>query len=229
MADDGMVKEFFLAILSFAVTALVIIILMTAAGNLLFPSAVHIVETRLETVSTDAAPVIPERKPAPSVPAPSPEPKSDAPPAGAGPSDAPEPVAGVPVAETGPAEAPDAEVPGADTPQAPSEPPEADPSVPPSESSGRPTEAPAPLSPAAVEQMTDDLDQGEILPLGDGRVAYKVAGGDTFSQICKAVIGSGRPAVWKAAERMMGIDHRTLRPGMVLIFDPPVQALGETE
>jgi hypothetical protein len=56
-----------------------------------------------------------------------------------------------------------------------------------------------------------------------------VESGDTFSQICKKVIGTGRQQVWQRAAEMMDIDIQALRPGMVLIFDEPVLALGQEE
>ncbi len=238
-----MTKEFLLALLSFAVTAIVIIILMTAAGNALFPSAVHLVETRLESPPTgkadrlDPAPPtvkapVPENSP--PAPEPVPEPTSAAEPEPVPePAAEPEPIA-APEAPVGPSEVRPPEPPGpgeagADLP--PSAPPatEIEPEVPtlPAETTEAPPEMPASTPRTAGDGMTDDPERGEILPLGDGRVAYKVQSGDTFSQICKKVIGTGRPEVWRKAAEMMGIDYRTIRPGMVLIFDKPVLALGD--
>lgn len=208
-----MVKEVLLAVLAFVVVAIVIIILMTAAGNLLFPSAVSIVETRLETASETAAaeddqgwtpsgpPTIPHIE-VPPAPGPGPGPAGEAPPT----KEAP-PAEDAPAASPPAAEAPRTEA-GEDT-----------------------AESPAPLPRATSEEITEDhdLSRGEILPLGNGRVAYKVESGDTFSQICKKVIGTGRPQVWRKAAEMMDINIRALRPGMVLIFDEPVLALGEEE
>lgn len=215
-----MVKELLLAILAFAVTALVIIILMTAVGNTLFPSAVSIVENRLERIQpaetpppspvSPPEPPVPESAPAPAVPRPAPEPAPDEPPADPAPPDAPEPIADVPPGDGGlpeDPEAPAADADEAETPTAPS----------------------PPATQPAAGQLADDPEPGEILPLSDGRVAYKVQSGDTFSQICKKVVGTGRQQVWQKAAEMMNIDYRTIRPGRVLIFDAEVLALGEEE
>ncbi len=201
-----MVKELLLAILAFSVTALVIIILMTAVGDTLFPSAVSILENRLERiqpaetappspVSPPPEPPVPESTPAPTVPRPAPEPAPDA----------PEPITDVPPGDGSLAEKPETPAPDADEREA------------------------SPASRTLTEDLTDDLAPGGILPLSDGRVAYKVQSGDTFSQICKKVVGTGRQQVWQKAAEMMDIDYRTIRPGSVLIFDAAVLALGEEE
>ena len=195
-----MVKELLLAVLAFAVTALVIIILMTAVGNTLFPSAVSIVENRLEEIQpAETAPPSPVSPPEPA------------------PSDAPEPVADVPSGDGGLPEDPEAPAADADDTATPTAPPAVE------------SEAGTGESQPLTEDLTDDLAPGGILPLSDGQVAYKVQSGDTFSQICKKVIGTGRQQVWQKAAEMMNIDYRTIRPGRVLIFDAAVLALGEEE
>lgn len=202
-----MIKEFLLAVLAFSVTAIVIIILMTAAGNTLFPSAVSILENRLERLETEKTAPVPE----PALPE---TPASTAPVAAGDESPADLTAAAPPddVEVEPPIPSPDIE-PETEAPPAPETP-----------------EEPAPeAAPQSVEQMTDAMERGDILPLGDGRVAYKVQSGDTFSQICSKVIGTGRQQVWQKAAEMMAIDYRTIRPGMVLVFDPTVLALGEEE
>ncbi len=78
------------------------------------------------------------------------------------------------------------------------------------------------LSRATAEELETVLERGEILPLGDGRVAYRVQSGDTFSQICKKVLGTGNPEIWRQAAREMNIDYRRIQPGSVLIFSPEI-------
>lgn len=72
-------------------------------------------------------------------------------------------------------------------------------------------------SPEEVKKLTADLKNGESLDLGDGRIAYKVKSGDTFSQICKKVLGTS--STWKKEAEKMGIDYRKLSLGQVLIFE----------
>lgn len=226
-----MVKEVLLAVLAFVVAAIVIIILMTAAGNLLFPSAVSIVETRLETApETEAAGG--DRQWSASGPRTLPHPEA---PAGPGPKTGPaeEPTSSddLPTEEPPPpGDLPAEEPPPSDDPPAEAEAPTTV-EAPRTEADDMAPESPVPAPRATVGQITDDhdLSRGEILPLGDGRVAYKVESGDTFSQICKKVIGTGRQQVWQRAAEMMDIDIQALRPGMVLIFDEPVLALGQEE
>ncbi|QTA86374.1 hypothetical protein [Desulfonema magnum] len=68
-----------------------------------------------------------------------------------------------------------------------------------------------------VSKITTSLKNGESADLGDGRIAYKVKGGDTFSKICQKVLGTS--LTWKEEAEKMGIDHRRIFPGKVLIFE----------
>ncbi len=70
-----------------------------------------------------------------------------------------------------------------------------------------------------VSKITKSLKNGEKADLGDGRVAYKVKSGDTFSRICQKVLGTS--STWKEEAQKMGIDHRKIFPGKVLIFETP--------
>jgi hypothetical protein len=67
-----------------------------------------------------------------------------------------------------------------------------------------------------IKALVSSLENGEKLDLGDGRVAYKVKSGDTFSQICQKVIGTS--TTWKEEAKKMKIDYRKIYPGMVLFF-----------
>jgi hypothetical protein len=237
-----MVKEVLLAVLAFVVAAIVIIILMTAAGNLLFPSAVSIVETRLETApetetaggdrqwSASGPRTLPHPE-APAGPGPETGPAEEPPSSGDVPTEEPPPPDDLPTEEPPPpGDLPAEEPPPSDDLPAEAEAPTTV-EAPRTGADDMAPESPVPPPRATVGQITDDhdLSRGEILPLGDGRVAYKVESGDTFSQICKKVIGTGRQQVWQRAAEMMDIDIQALRPGMVLIFDEPVLALGQEE
>lgn len=73
------------------------------------------------------------------------------------------------------------------------------------------------LTEAEISEATKSMAQGEILELGDGRVAYKIKRGDTFSQICKKVFDTSLG--WKEKAKELNIDYRKIRPGDVLIFE----------
>ena len=72
-------------------------------------------------------------------------------------------------------------------------------------------------APITETELTKFMKNGAVLDLGDGRVAYKVKGGDTFSQICAKVFGTSK--VWKKQAEKIGTDYRKIRPGKVLIFE----------
>jgi len=72
-----------------------------------------------------------------------------------------------------------------------------------------------------MKKEIQKLKKGERLDLGDGRIAYKVKPGDTFSQICKKVIGTGAKEAWQAEAKRQGIDYRKIYPGKVLYFLSP--------
>lgn len=74
-----------------------------------------------------------------------------------------------------------------------------------------------PKSPAEIKKQVKSLKRGEIADLGGGRTAYKVKRRDTFSAICKKVLGTG--ASWRKEAKRMGIDIKRIRPGDVLIFE----------
>ncbi len=72
-----------------------------------------------------------------------------------------------------------------------------------------------------IKNLTDSLKNGEKADLGDGRIAYKVKRGDTFSQICQKVIGTS--SKWKEEAKKIRVDYRKINPGMILIFKKDVQ------
>lgn len=212
-----MLKECLLSLLAISVAAILIIIFVTVAGNLLFPSALHIFETRIPEASgpVDSTPEV-ESAPASvadTTPFSEPEPTGDLEPI-TEPTVEPE----LTVDATSPQSVPSSQPLKPETRQGPQPPVET-----------AQAETPASEPPATIDGMIDNLAPGAMLPLGDGGIAYKVQSGDTFSQICKKVIGTGRPAVWKEAARMMGINYRTIRPGEALIFDKSVLDLGREE
>lgn len=77
--------------------------------------------------------------------------------------------------------------------------------------------APVPKSPAEIDEITNALKRGETADLGDGRTAYKVKGGDTFSQICKKVLGTS--IGWQQEAKRMKINIKKIKPGDILIFE----------
>ncbi len=73
------------------------------------------------------------------------------------------------------------------------------------------------LSQDDISELEKAMKSGEVRELGEGRAAYKVKKGDTFSQICKKVFGTG--TAWKEKAEKSNIDPRKIRPGKVLIFE----------
>lgn len=214
-----MIKEFFVALISFTLMAFAVVGLMFLVDQYAFPPLAETSPTPPPAGKDREKPPAPaeERRP------PSPEPKAMAEraPAEAPPAAAPSPSGAeidiaverpaVDVAESAPATEPLREAPesGKDAP-----------ATGPVEEAGAEVST-APLSPQDDADRIENLSIGEQAPLSDGRIAYRVAPGDTFSRIVKQVIGTGRPSVWQDRAARMAIDHRRIAPGMVLIFDPP--------
>ncbi len=81
-----------------------------------------------------------------------------------------------------------------------------------------PVPAPEPeKSPEDISKLTASLKKGKSIDLGDGRVAYKVKSGDSFSRICQKVTGTSTK--WREEAKKLGIDYRKIKPGQILIFD----------
>ena len=205
-----MIRDLFVAAVTFVAAALFITVVATVAGNALYPTAESILEARLqspdgrasepETPESDPE-VIAERQIAESVILKGdPETTADADSA-RGERSAEAETAPEPESATSPPATEDAE----------------------SETAG----APEPSGPLTRAELDEILAPGEIRPLIDGRIAYKVQPGDTFSQICKKVVGSGSPPVWRAAAEDMNVNLRSLSPGQLLIFGPPETYLPE--
>lgn len=234
-----MIRDLFVAAVTFVAAALFITVVATVAGNALYPTAESILEARLqspdgrasepETPESDPE-VIAERQIAESVilkgdpeaespPAPAPETADEATPppeVDAGPAQ-PEATAD---ADSARGER-SAEAETAPEPESATSPPATEDAE--SETAG----APEPSGPLTRAELDEILAPGEIRPLIDGRIAYKVQPGDTFSQICKKVVGSGSPPVWRAAAEDMNVNLRSLSPGQLLIFGPPETYLPE--
>ncbi len=70
----------------------------------------------------------------------------------------------------------------------------------------------------SVSERLKALENGNSMELPDGRIAYKVKSGDTFSQICKKIIGTGSKTAWRQEAERQGIDYRSIYPGKVLYF-----------
>ncbi|MCP4109972.1 MAG: hypothetical protein GY749_31360, partial [Desulfobacteraceae bacterium] len=72
-------------------------------------------------------------------------------------------------------------------------------------------------SPEDISKLTASLKKGKSIDLGDGRIAYKIKSGDSFSKICQKVIGTS--STWRKEAKKMGINYRRIKPGQILIFD----------
>lgn len=234
-----MIRDLFVAAVTFVAAALFITVVATVAGNALYPTAESILEARLqspdspasepETQETDPE-VIAERQIAESVILKG-DPEADSPPAPA-PETADE-ATPPPEVDAGPAQSETSADAGSaqgertgETETAPE--PESEPPRPATEDAESETAGdPEPSRALTRAELDEILTPGEIRPLIDGRIAYKVQPGDTFSQICKKVVGSGSPPVWRAAAEDMNVDLRTLSPGQLLIFGPPETYLPE--
>ncbi len=203
-------KDLFFAILAFLSAGIILVVVMTAASTYFFPTTVQIVESRYSGTGIPAEGT--ESNP------------SETEPLTTGPSSIEGEAEPESISEKEPASA-EAIAEGSSSESG--EESETSSPAPAGEeilslNDELTAEAQPDLSGVTSEELENIMDRGESLPLGDGRIAYRVQSGDTFSQISKKVTGTGKPEIWRQAAREMNIDYRRIQPGSVLIFSPEI-------